>query len=214
MAMIDILITTILPFVLITMINILIAYKLKTETKKAKKCKKQTKKLRLSKNESKNYQSFMKRDKFEVKPKKSVKFNDSLLISYKKETKQVSINFQRESRIKRTKVYSEATKCLFLISFVFLLLHCPLALNKIIYFLNENLIPSKTSLDFDYFDQMSPNSTQYHDSTELETSEKEEIFERITCYIFYLNFSLNFFLYTYNKSKFRNIITRWFKKFF
>jgi hypothetical protein len=55
MAMIDILITTILPFVLITMINILIAYKLKTETKKAKKCKKQTKKLRLSKNESKNY---------------------------------------------------------------------------------------------------------------------------------------------------------------
>ncbi len=69
------------------MINILIAYKLKTETKKAKKCKKQTKKLRLSKNESKNYQSFMKRDKFEVKPKKSVKFNDSLLISYKKETK-------------------------------------------------------------------------------------------------------------------------------
>jgi BirA family biotin operon repressor/biotin-[acetyl-CoA-carboxylase] ligase len=62
---------------------------------------------------------------------------------------------------------------------VFLLLHCPLALNKIIYFLNENLIPSKTSLDFDYFDQISPNSTQYHDSTELETSEKEEIFERL-----------------------------------
>lgn len=211
MAMIDILITTILPFFLITIINILIAYKLKTETKKAKKCKKQ---IRLSKNESKNYQSFMKRDKFEDKPKKSVKFNDSLLISYKKETKQVSINFQRESRIKRTKVYSEATKCLFLISFVFLFLHCPLALNKINYFLNENLIPSKTSLDFDYFDQMSPNSTQYHDSTELETSEKEEIFERIACYIFYLNFSLNFFLYTYNKSKFRNIILRWFKKFF
>ena len=48
MAMIDILITTILPFFLITIINILIAYKLKTETKKAKKCKKQ---IRLSKND-------------------------------------------------------------------------------------------------------------------------------------------------------------------
>ena len=44
----------------------------------------------------------------------------------------------------------------------------------------------------------------------LETSESEEIFERITCYVFYLSFSLNFFLYN-SKAKFRNIILKHFR---
>ena len=49
-----------------------------------------------------------------------------------------------------------------------------------------------------------------HDKSD--TDPLEEIFERISCYLYYLNFSLNFFLYSTTGSKFRNAFISMFKK--
>lgn len=40
----------------------------------------------------------------------------------------------------------------------------------------------------------------------------DELIERISCYLYYLNFSINFFLYVLNKSKFRDIFLNIFKR--
>ena len=221
MAMTDIVITTILPFIIITKINILIAYKLKNKPCLEKKnCRKKKRKtLNYLTSFSSHKKNTVKTVTFAettqpLRTKKSVKFNEeSMAVTYQRESN-VSFLIRKSTQIKRTKVYSEATKTLFIISFVFLLLHCPLAMNKTLYFLNENLSIKTAAVieDISYdMDLNSTNSTHsYGGYANLETSEYEEIFERITCYVFYLSFSLNFFLYN-SKAKFRNIILKHFR---
>jgi len=175
----DVLLTTIFPFVIITVINVLIAYKLK------------------------------KMQKFVVTPSKRPNFD-----------KRVNLNRflfkHHNNKRRRIRTYSEVTKTLLVISFVFLTLNFPLALNKLWYCVNENILQTF----FKTFPEIHSNlSSDSINSTadfqiQLESSEYEEIFERITCYIFYLNFSFNFFLYTFNKSKFRELIVKNFRNRF
>lgn len=226
MAMTDIVITTILPFMIITKINIMIAYKLNKNSNSKALDSNNTYKIKnyISNTLCRKDSANRRLEIIPLKPnkktnKKSVKFNEvSLAVTYQRESN-VSFLIRKSTHIKRTKVYSEATKTLFIISFVFLILHCPLALNKTLYFLNENLSikkPSKALNNFEELFQIEVTNETIHPSSYsgLETSEFEEIFERVTCYIFYLNFSFNFFLYTYNKSKFRNIMLKLFQRNF
>lgn len=231
--MTDIVITTILPFVLISVINIMIAYKLKSKSNFNKKNKETVKPNRVTslsirqkatlkpiKQSKSFYQSVSKTSNFQPNRIKSVKFNNVLsAVTYKKDSN-VTLLIRKSTQIHRTKVYSEATRTLFLISLVFLILHCPLAFNKTLYFLNENLsikdgmpLPMtpqpEEKLEEVYFVDNSTESL-LENINNLETSESEEIFERITCYVFYLSFSLNFFLYN-SKAKFRNIILKHFR---
>lgn len=81
----------------------------------------------------------------------------------------------------RKQKYSTSTKMLLVISNAFLLMNIPMALNKAYYFCKN------------YFSN----------SQSIETSGSEEILERVSCYIYYLNFSLNFFLYSIYGEKFR-----------
>jgi hypothetical protein len=70
-------------------------------------------------------------------------------------------------------------------------LHFPIAISKIWYFLKSS--------NNEY--EAASNSTS--PEVTLEANPIEEIIERITCYLYYLNFSLNFFLYNLNGSQFR-----------
>jgi len=132
-------------------------------------------------------------------------------------------NINPKIRSRNIRRCNEVTKTLMLISFVFLLLHFPLALNKCWYFINSDFrmeTNSETELINENQSKYKQNGTKtinQNRNQNFELREYEEIFERITCYIFYLNFSINFFLYTFNKSKFRHIIIKqirckWFKQ--
>ena len=130
----------------------------------------------------------------------------------------------------RKKKYSKTTKLLLCISSAYLILHTPLALSKIYYFLkNQNIynqnyeaqesfdqstisinleLISNSSLDFERL-----NTTYFFNmSTDIEINLWEEIIERIGGYLYYLNFPLNFFLYTLNGKKFRDGIKHMFKR--
>ena len=95
----------------------------------------------------------------------------------------------------RKKTYSKTTKVLFTISTTYLILHFPIALCKIWYFFKNNQQDDDMTSD-----------------VALEANPIEEIIERVTCYLYYLNFSLNFFLYSLNGSQFREAILGLFKK--
>jgi hypothetical protein len=192
--LLDVGITTLIPFILITIINLLIAYKLK-----------KTSKLTSATGSTRNWEEMTIISNQ----------NSNHLITRK--------HFNLKIRNRRIRRYSEATKTLMLISFVFLLLHCPLAVNKCWYFINSDFIMvtvNKTETmneNQSKFTIIQTSNNTTNENQKFELREYEEIFERITCYIFYLNFSLNFFLYTFNKSKFRCIIIKqlkckWFKE--
>lgn len=89
----------------------------------------------------------------------------------------------RSVQAKRLQKYSKTTRMLIIISVTFLLLHSPIAYSKLSYLFQNTSDQSISEYDHDH----------------------DETMERITCYIYYLNFSLNFFLYTLSGSNFRTI---------
>lgn len=218
-AMIDISITTIIPFFSITIINLMIAIKLKNES--------YFKSFQQSSNKSNSNfshrnSSFLNRNRHS---KSLLKKKSFLATAARKTTLTQSID--QTAQVKRIKSYSEATKTLLIISFMFLILHSPIALDKLLYFIKENFMDmsidhtNSNASSFYYFNNLSinkndTNKTTYNNALylKLEANQLEEIFERIACYIYYSNFSLNFFLYTYNKSKFRRIIFKVFERIF
>ena len=108
------------------------------------------------------------------------------------------INIYDERKpVRRVKKIPAITKILFTISSTFLILNLPIALSKIWHFYKN----------YDHENHLSPrvkDSLKYHESTDDESSQSlnEEIVERVSCYLYYLNFSINFFLYTLNECKF------------
>ena len=67
------------------------------------------------------------------------------------------------------------------------------------------------------FDEITHYSSD-EDDEHLTAQEKRskrltnELLERISCYLYYLNFSINFFLYVLNKSTFRDILIGIFRR--
>lgn len=198
MVLIDVGITTMIPFCLITFLNLLIAIKLRNMPK-----------LEVSISANRK----ISRNLLKASNECSVTTNLMLKVN--------SHCPRLQKKNNRAKAYTEATKTLLIISLVFLILHFPLATNKVWYFISENIskLDDEILEDYSNLNDYNNNKNNTVNTTalnempvKLESSEYEEIFERITCYIFYLNFSLNFFLYTYNKSKFRRIILNSFRK--
>ena len=132
--------------------------------------------------------------------------------------------------IARKKKISRANKFLFSISISFLVCHAPIALIKFKNFrkfpepnsenisnlINENKSPSVED-EFSF-----PNASKEVNATfpeflnitnfYMKFNPLEHIFERLTTNIYYVNFILNFFLYSLNGSKFRESLLRIFKK--
>ncbi len=97
----------------------------------------------------------------------------------------------KEKRLKR---YFKSTRMLFAISITFLVLNSPLALCKIRYSLQA--IES-------YFQSKQVSSSKPKPAGLInEAHPFEEIIERVTCYLYYLNFTLNFGFYILSGSQF------------
>jgi hypothetical protein len=86
-----------------------------------------------------------------------------------------------EHRLRRSKYHRRITKMLLIISTTFLLLNTPMHLLKIYYFFFSN-----------------------DDDTHNEKNSIESIIEMLTFYLFYTNFSINFFLYSLCGKNFRS----------
>jgi hypothetical protein len=87
-----------------------------------------------------------------------------------------------EHRLRRSKYHRRITKMLLIISTTFLLLNTPMHLLKVYYFFFSN---------DDTYDDKSPY---------------ESIIEMLTFYLFYTNFSINFFLYSLCGKNFRSCL--------
>ena len=190
MTIIDIITVTLLPFILITIINILIAYKIKKQSRG-----------NLVSN-SKNKKKKEKRQPSLLVSNSSRKYKTEISLCHINNTNLANKSIGRNT----VRVNNNTNRTLFLISIVFLILHFPLAVNKSWYFFdgNYNLIEKENIELTGNYSEYFGNDTLMEETDlkqKLTLNEYEEIFERISCYLFYLNFSLNFFLYTSNKSK-------------
>ena len=72
--------------------------------------------------------------------------------------------------------------------------------------LTDSYVNSDNDRNSEYAIRNESSISQLNASSNMEASFSEEIIERFSCYVYYLNFSLNFFLYTLNSSKFKKIL--------
>jgi hypothetical protein len=188
MAFIDTILTMIVPFLLILTINILIVCKL-MEIKLAER-----------------FCCFVKsKDSSSDKEKSSMITSEASGSTIRPPCSKLVLT--KSERQRRNKAYSKTTKMLFILSATFLVLQTPIALNKAWYFFKNQ--KSNTPTIELQFNITSSNSSSNHTTTSSQmrqTSPNEEIIERLACYFYYLNFSLNFFLYTFNGPKFKNLL--------
>ncbi len=200
----------ILPFVLISTFNLLIVVKLHKANsyfeyhinQRGNFCTFQTEDLRLSKIKRKKLESTVsfnpnltEQESVSLRGNShSSSLNQNMLQSAKNslqtsrflfETKKPSnelilCSFQSKKKFN----LNRTTYILVLISTSFLLLNLPMALCKLWYFFN-------------------PSSNQ-------KSEQIEELVERISCYIYYLNFSINFFFYNFHSTKLRRVLYEFF----
>lgn len=94
----------------------------------------------------------------------------------------------RRNGRQRINSYSRTTRILILISISYFVLNALMVYSKLKHFFAP--------------DDESQSANPY----------REEIIERLSCYLYYMNFSINFFLYVLNRSTFREILLNLFKK--
>lgn len=204
-AFIDMFITMVIPFLIIFISNISIVCKLmgfgsksnfvieshrfssngSTEISELALRKKSIKSLK---------KEDMKRDSIENKLNSKIEKIDV----FKNSQNKINLvqHITKAGEAKRLQKYSRTTRMLLIVSTTFLLLHMPIAGCKAWYFVKSSFIKTHSGTDLRSF----------------EISSSEEVLERLSCYIYYLNFSLNFFLYALNGPKFRVAIRKLFKR--
>jgi hypothetical protein len=132
---------------------------------------------------------------------------------------------RRNDKIKRNKLYTKTTRMLILVSIAFLLLHSPIAMLKLYYYL-KSATSSYTTEEASSSENYTSNNTNITSNSTLsyifstvetqmdsiEIGIREELLERITCYIYYFQFSINFFLYSLSGPKFRKVLFKFLNK--
>ena len=110
----------------------------------------------------------------------------------------------------RKKKYSKTSKVLFLISITFLVLHFPMCVSKIYFILNmTNVVNSITSraqqLNSTILISVKSNYTNntqvLNNGFEFDFNLSQKILFNLSNKLYYLNFGLNFFLYSFDRSR-------------
>jgi hypothetical protein len=91
--------------------------------------------------------------------------------------------------LRRRRSYKKTTSVLLMISTAFLVLNTPLVISKLRYL---------------YVNSMS----DVHEEQKYSSTVSEQIVEHVTCDLFYLNFAINFILYSPNRTEWRRLFTR------
>lgn len=111
---------------------------------------------------------------------------------------------RRSAELKRAKMYSKTTRMLIIISITFILLNSPMAISRIHSVLLSSIEPQ---LNHTIRTNCSNNSMDI--STRYTNKElNHHLMQRISGYFYYLNFSVNFFLYVLNGSQFREMLLK------
>ena len=128
--------------------------------------------------------------------------------------------------LKRSRAYYRTTRLLLIISSVFFLFNTPMYFSKLYYYLKNSKYEENTaSVNIDLkdfkFNAKAYNLTISHESVSyinklnftvnfhlLDADINEEIMEIITCFLYYLHFSLNFFLYSFSGASFRRTFSK------
>lgn len=108
----------------------------------------------------------------------------------------------------------DTTKTLLIIATTFLILNFPIACLKTYNFIfyNNNLsinnftfLENTTNIISDYHNSNNFNLTDYIDTLEqmVDSTNTKQIIEKLASFIYYVNFSINFFLYTFKTRQFR-----------
>lgn len=135
------------------------------------------------------------------------------------------------SHLKRSKSYSRTTRILILISLTYILLNSLMVYSKLRLLLVNGDFDDTAAEQMLGFDDSSAaasafarnktsplvtvgDPTMSNELNEFNVVDQttNELVERVACYLYYLNFSINFFLYVLNKSKFRDIFCNIFKR--
>jgi hypothetical protein len=167
----------ILPFLIISVSNLMIFYKLMTEAKELRE--------RRFRHKCKLYRM------------------TSLLNPTESSCRlEISSVFKRqkhppESQKHHSKSNRETTKIVLIIASTFLILNFPIASIK--------------TYSFFYQKSMSSNLDQTAEETNAGT---KEVVEKMASFIYYINFSINFFLYTLKTKTFRDNFIRYFLSYF
>lgn len=118
--------------------------------------------------------------------------------------------------IRRRKIYRKMATILMMISICFLILNFLTFVSKMIYFLrglhyqmrsndlgsSANTTLSNSSMTIN--SEVDPNNSVVVSlRSHLDASDMDELLERVACYFYYMNFSINFIIYTMFSSKFK-----------
>lgn len=121
---------------------------------------------------------------------------------------------QRSAKRKRAKRVSRTTSTLLLISTIYILLNSLMVYTKIKnYFQSEPDTldqPHSNKTTIEWFNSTYARSEQTHQFVRARTYTISMLIERIAFYLYYLNYSINFFLYVLNGSELRKILKSFF----
>jgi hypothetical protein len=223
MTLIDTCITIMIPFFLIATCNILISIKLMKNSLTSKRkstSSRDNSDFMSSLNSKSNKLIIMMR---KIKRDKNVSFENTTYQS-KSNQKVMFLHTDSFSNISRIKNYSKTTRMLLIISSVFIFLNTPLTMSKVKNFLNyfqqSNAIMNDESYVFiELLSLIETNITETISNENISLSvtiehsdtTKDELIDRISIYLYYVNFSINFFLYAFNGPKFKSTFLSLFK---
>lgn len=111
---------------------------------------------------------------------------------------------RRSAELKRAKMYSKTTRMLIIISITFILLNSPMAISRIhsVFISSIESHPNRTLTNNRSNETV--NLSQGYTIKEL----NHHLLQRMSGYFYYLNFSVNFFLYVLNGSQFREMLLK------
>lgn len=130
-----------------------------------------------------------------------------------KENPETICVLRKSMQLRRIKIYSKTNRTLFLLSITYIILNMPITFSKLKTFLMSDPIQNDENLDaIGIRNSSSPAENDEFDYLALSATDfNNEIFQRIATNLYYLNFSINFFLYL-NGFEFRNMFLDYIKR--
>jgi hypothetical protein len=193
--------TMVIPFIIISISNILIGFRLMREAKKLK------------------YHGSFRIALYRLMPFSRENSNAQSKNNSKRDSKisnELNENhFHRRVTLKEVKKHNsksnkETTKILLIIASTFLMLNFPLAATKTYYFFavteqttQNSFLTTTSNFQNDSIVLNNKTISSTGGENELDDHKTKEIIEKIAQFIYYLNYCINFFLYTFKTKQFR-----------
>jgi hypothetical protein len=187
----DIVLTIFAPFLIISAANVLISLKLMKSV--------------ISRGEDQNIENYNQNEEAVVQSIENVNTVSRRATQSTSHFSSSSLRFNLSiSAIgQRKQSYTKTTRNLIVISTVYLFLNAPIALSKVRYFV-ANLLENaaRVNQNITVFDLNNfSNNSIFISPRKYNSTNVDELIERLTCYLYYLNFAINFLLYRFNGSK-------------